>query len=132
MASLASAVGLGGAAATTDTTTHEHQQEQVGEKSLSGSSGHDTTEQTPLAGALSNGTHEQDPATSNSGLQFVGGSSTMNPAVSHTNGQQSHEAISKSVDEGALESKADPAHSDSGLAFICKCTSAYKLNTSAY
>lgn len=123
LASLASAVGLGGAAATTDTSTHEHQ--QLGAKSVSDHIGHDTAGQPHSEGALSNGIHEQDPATTNSGLQFVEGTSTMNPATSQINGQQSHSAISQSVNEGALETKDDPAHSNNGLAFICKSCSAF-------
>lgn len=137
LGSLASAVGLGGAA-TTDPSTHEQQTSAVPDSStheqqttaLPGSSttsqgnveqSHGASTQTSVGtGPLNHdiGMSKHDPATSNQGLQFVGGTSTPTSAVSNGNGPQSRSAISKAVDEGALEQREDPAHSDKSLAFI--------------
>lgn len=131
LGSLASAVGLGGAA-TTDPSTHEQQTTALPD---SRTTSHGDVEQSHGASTQTSagtrplnhdiGMSKHDPATSNQGLQFVGGTSTPTSAVSRGNGPQSRSAISKAVDEGALERREDPAHSDKSLAFICKPASAY-------
>lgn len=141
LGSLASAVGLGGA----DPSTHEQQTSAVPGSSTheqqttalpdSRTTSHGDVEQSHGASTQTSagtrplnhdiGMSKHDPATSNQGLQFVGGTSTPTSAVSRVNGPQSRSAISKAVDEGALERREDPAHSDKSLAFICKPASAY-------
>ncbi|KAM3423371.1 hypothetical protein BST61_g805 [Cercospora zeina] len=65
------------------------------------------------------GAREQDPATSNQGLQFVGVSSSADTTLSSQGtGAQKHSSITGAVDGGASSGNEDPAYSNKGLAFV--------------
>lgn len=119
LASLASAVGLGGSSTSPDTTTVHDQ----GQEPISGMTGQGTVDHPYDAG------NEDDPSlggkantltTTNDGLQFVGGNGGANTGNDHTGQTQSHTSIAQAVNEGALGGSQDPAQSNDGLAFVCK------------
>ncbi|KAF2213141.1 hypothetical protein CERZMDRAFT_96811 [Cercospora zeae-maydis SCOH1-5] len=76
--------------------------------------------QQPLStGSFDAGAREQDPATSNQGLQFVGISSSADTkSSSQGTGAQKHSSITEAVSGGISSGNEDPAHSSKGLAFV--------------
>ncbi|PPJ57122.1 hypothetical protein CBER1_00566 [Cercospora berteroae] len=139
LSTLASAVGLQSSTASNSTTVAEQQ----GQEPVSGMTGEGTADQPFDAGNSEDSTlggkaaqhtgaapdvsgieqssaaaREQDPATTNEGLQFVGISSAADTQSSHGAGTQQHSSIKEAVAEGALSSKEDPAQSNKGLAFV--------------
>ncbi|KAI5367829.1 hypothetical protein Slin15195_G029620 [Septoria linicola] len=117
LASLASAVGLGGSSTSPDTTTVHDQ----GQEPISGMTGQGTVDHSYDAG------NEDDPSlggkantltSTNDGLQFIGGTGGVNTGNDHTGQTQSHTSIAQAVNEGALGGSQDPAQSNDGLAFV--------------
>ncbi|CAK1361236.1 hypothetical protein CB0940_03371 [Cercospora beticola] len=139
LSTLASAVGLQSSTTSNNATVTEQQ----GQEPVSGMTGEGTADQPYDAGNSEDSTlggkaaqhtgaapgvsgveqssaaaREQDPATTNEGLQFVGISSAADTQSSHGAGTQQHSSIKEAVAEGALGGKEDPAQSNKGLAFV--------------
>lgn len=141
LSTLASAVGLQSSTTSNNATVTEQQ----GQEPVSGMTGEGTADQPYDAGNSEDSTlggqaaqhtgaapgisgveqssataREQDPATTNQGLQFVGISSAADTQSSYGAGTQQHSSIKEAVAEGALGGKEDPAQSNKGLAFVSK------------